>query len=210
MEGESKNESKNESIIVQAKKIEQIFYSKNLLAGLFFLVTGILVFVLFLGEYTKELPLWLAIICLLASAFTIYRALARRMKMRYFFIAMFIFFTSILFLLCSAKIIPYSIAQLWPLLTFFSSISLLAAGFYQKKRLNISIAVPAVLLSALGFFLLLFSLRITDMHFFMVASKWWPALFVIAGVTLIVIFFCRNMLNFPQFEGDDEEGLRDD
>ena len=170
----------------------------------------VLVFVLFSGDYKPIFSRWAAIVFLIASSFIIYRALVRRMKMRYFFIALFSFFSSLLFLVCAAKIIPYSLMQLWPLLSFFSGISLLAAGFYQKKRLSISLAVPAVLLIVLGFAFLLFSLRIIDDRFFVFASKWWPALFVIAGVTLIVIFFCRSMLNLSQFETDEDEGLHDD
>jgi hypothetical protein len=180
-----------------------------LTCGLASAAAGVLLLGILSGEASSARMLAASAALILSGSAALYRALTKRLRRWCFFAALCAFFAGSVLLLANAGLLPYSPAKIWPLAVLFCGVSLLGAGFYQRKRPGVSTLVPAVLLLALGFFLLLFSFGVISERFLPFASKWWPAALVLTGTVLVVLFFCRSPFGAsPAAEDDDSDDFQ--
>jgi hypothetical protein len=184
---------------------------KLLGAGLASVTAGILLFIIAFSRFEFGFSVVFSAAVSVFCVLFIYRALTRRMKSWAVFLGIYGFLASLLFVLAFGKIVLFSIREFWPLLVFFCGISLIASGFYGKKRLTVSYMAPAVLLMALGFFFLLFSTDIIQVTLSSFVAKWLPVGLVSTGIVLLLLFFFRAAIHralLGQLPDDDSDDLR--
>lgn len=105
----------------------------------------------------------------------------------YFFIAAFFLQMGFFLFLSSLHIFPFSFSEMWPLLSVFAGISLVVAGWHRYGKLRPWYMVPAVTFVILGSILLMFSFDVVPFSFVQFILNWWPLLFVLAGLILLLV-----------------------
>jgi hypothetical protein len=105
----------------------------------------------------------------------------------YLFFAAFFFQMGFFLLLSALAIVPASFSKSWPLLSVFSGLALLPAGWRRYGCLRSRYVVPSLFFAALGSILMIFSLDLVSFSFARFVLDWWPLLVVLAGLVLVLI-----------------------
>lgn len=181
-----------------------------LAAGLILVIAGILLTIRKNSSVDKVFAVRPVMILSLSAIF-LFLAFAFIKNGLFLFLGIFTFLTGIIFLLGDTQLVDQSMRNLWPLIVVASGISLLPAGLYKLKRIRTVYLFPAIALVLLGLFFFLFSVHIVKISFVQFISKWWPAVLVIGGVTLVAIFLWQqsHRKEFP-YMSDDSIGTRID
>jgi hypothetical protein len=103
-----------------------------------------------------------------------------------FFAALFLQAGLFLFLY-SMHIIPVKLAQSWPLLSVFTGLALIPAGWHRYGAFKTKYIVPSFAFILLGSALMVFSLDLVGFSLTHFVRNWWPLLTVLAGITLILV-----------------------
>jgi uncharacterized membrane protein YgdD (TMEM256/DUF423 family) len=104
----------------------------------------------------------------------------------YFFIAAFFLQMGFFLFLSSLHILPFSLSESWPLYSIFAGFSLFIAGWHRYGKIKPWYVVPSVVLVIFGCILLMFSFNLVPFSFFEFVIHWWPLLFVLAGLVLVL------------------------
>lgn len=80
----------------------------------------------------------------------------------------------------------------WPLFAIAAGICLLVAGMVRYHGPRPGFTVLAALFVLLGLFFSIFSFGFSSMRFKVFMSIWWPALFVVAGLFLLVVWLVQH------------------
>jgi hypothetical protein len=120
---------------------------------------------------------------------SLFAFLAIRLNKRslYLFFAAFFLLVGFFLFLFSLKIIPVSFSQAWPLISVFSGIALIPAGWHRYGAFSSRYVVPSVAFIVLGSVLMVFSFRMVPFSFAQFILNWWPLLVVLAGLTLVLV-----------------------
>ncbi|MDR1899601.1 MAG: hypothetical protein LBQ55_06310, partial [Treponema sp.] len=120
---------------------------------------------------------------------SLFAFLAIRLNKRslYLFFAAFFLLVGFFLFLFSLKIVPVSFSQAWPLISVFSGIALIPAGWHHYGAFSSRYVVPAAAFVALGSGLMIFSFRMVPFSFAQFILNWWPLLVVLAGLTLVLV-----------------------
>jgi hypothetical protein len=120
---------------------------------------------------------------------SLFAFLAIRLNKRslYLFFAAFFLLVGFFLFLFSLRIIPVSFSQAWPLISVFSGMALIPAGWRHYGAFRSRYVVPAVAFVALGAALMIFSFRMVPFSFTRFVLDWWPLLVVLAGLTLVLV-----------------------
>jgi hypothetical protein len=105
----------------------------------------------------------------------------------YLFCAAFFLLIGFFLFLAALQIIPISIRQGWPLISVFSGLALLPAGWRRYGAFRSRFVVPAAAFVALGCALMVFSFNVVPFSFRQFMIHWWPLLVVLAGLILVLI-----------------------
>ncbi|MDR0524532.1 MAG: hypothetical protein LBG90_01500 [Spirochaetaceae bacterium] len=105
----------------------------------------------------------------------------------YLFFAGFFILLGLFLLFSALNIIPVSLRQGWPLLSVFSGLALVPAGWHRYGGFRIRYVVPAIAFVLLGSVLLVFSFNIVPFSFAQFVIRWWPLLIVLTGLLLILL-----------------------
>jgi hypothetical protein len=105
----------------------------------------------------------------------------------YLFFASFFLMAGFFLFLSALRIIPVSLSKVWPLLSVFSGLALLPAGWRRYNRFRSNFVVPACAFVILGCVLMVFSLEMVPFSFMQFILNWWPLLFVLAGILLVLL-----------------------
>jgi len=156
-----------------------------------------------------SLPIFLSLLFSLSGSVLLYLALTGTKPALFTFSGLFLSCCSLLFLIADARIIPYTIKQVWPVTVVLSGLALFPAGYVRFRKFQVSYMVPGIVLAALGFVFLCFSLNIIKISFAEFARAWWPLIFVIFGLSLVVLFVYtkkqKTPVIFEDSEDDDED-----
>ncbi len=163
-----------------------------LLLGLLFIIGGTQSLValfspLELDTYIIRPSLFLfsGLITLFASFLS---SVGNQRKSLYLFTGMLLSSLWLVFLLLDSQIIPYTMSQVWPVVVILSGVILLFVAIIRYRYLPISLLLSAIVLICMGVLFLLFSLNIVVESFTEFASRWWPMLFILFGLFLILLF----------------------
>ena len=105
----------------------------------------------------------------------------------YLFFALFFFLVGLYSFLSVLGIIPrFIFFRAWPLISVFSGMALLTAGWYNYRNFRSKFVVPSCVFLFLGLTLLIFSFRLVTFSFQQFILNWWPLLIILVGIILLL------------------------
>jgi hypothetical protein len=110
----------------------------------------------------------------------------------YLFFAAFFMLVGLFLFLSALSISPLSFSAAWPLLSVFSGIALVPAGWHRYGAFRSRYVVPSIAFVMLGSVMMIFSLDLVSFSFAQFVKNWWPLLVVLAGLTLVLISLGTN------------------
>ncbi|GHV55638.1 hypothetical protein AGMMS49579_18990 [Spirochaetia bacterium] len=114
-------------------------------------------------------------------------AISLKKRSLYLFFAAFFFLVGFFLFLSALKIFPVAFSRDWPLISVFSGLALIPAGWHRYGALRSSYVVPAIAFVVLGSVLMVFSLDLVSFSFRQFILNWWPLLVVLAGLILVLV-----------------------
>ena len=163
-------------------------YNSLLAGGLLFIFIGFVLLAAKFANRGASLFLTYPAILMFVGGTILYIGVTKFKRAIPLFLGIMLLLSGFLILLVNVNIFELGLYQLWPLFVIFSGIALSISGFFRYKRLVGAIFVPTLLLFAMGGFFLLFSLNIIKVPFRDFALMWWPMLFVLTGIALVILF----------------------
>ncbi|MDR1618304.1 MAG: hypothetical protein LBS06_04570 [Treponema sp.] len=168
------------------------FLSRRAKARLVFVFGWLLMFLgsaFLLGSLTgiSRVSVLISFIFVIAGSLFAFLAIRLNKRSLYLFFAAFFLLVGFFLFLFSLKIIPVPFSQAWPLISVFSGIALIPAGWHHYGAFRSRYVVPAIAFVALGSVLMIFSLRMVPFSFARFVLDWWPLLVVLAGLTLVLV-----------------------
>jgi hypothetical protein len=166
------------------------------LAGLILMTLGIAFLLKSMAGFSAPSALWPFLFVIIGLIFVI---LAIKLNKRsiYFFFAAFSFFAGIFLFLLALKILPVSLAQSWPLLSVFAGLALFPAGWHHFNGIRYRFLIPSLAFAGLGCILLIFSFKVVSFSFRRFMANWWPLLFLLAGLILVLLSLNPKERNRP-------------
>jgi len=155
-------------------------------AGIIFMVLGI-TFLLGSMEHASTISVFLAFSLLLAGGFSAALAIKLNKRPIYLFLASLLMMAGLFLFLTALGIVNLPLSRAWPLLSIFSGLALLPVGWRSHGKIHPSYLVSSCAFVALGFGLMVFALRLVPYSFMSFVHTWWPLLFLIGGLTLVLI-----------------------
>lgn len=108
-------------------------------------------------------------------------------------------FSSVLFLLLGIfqfllvnELVPYSLKQLWPIIGFLASFSLLFSCFWRYKEIKIVFFVPTLILFLMSCLYLLFSFKVIKMSFSFVVTTVGPSFILVTILSVFLFYFLQK------------------
>lgn len=197
------------AIIVYAIRMSKQWnkYNALLAAGMIFMFAGIMILVFMFSPLSFGMYIVRPLLILLVGSIILYRVLIGTRYGFFVFIGMFLCATGLLFLFIDARIIPFTLLQIWPILGILSGLFLLISSFIRHKRLKISYAVPGIAITGFGVLALLFSLNLITTSFVEFANTWWPLLFIFFGGALIILFVYKKYQQQGDIAQNEDEDI---
>ena len=156
------------------------------IAGLFFMILGIAFLLGTMAGISRLSVLWSFLFVIIGALFAVFAIKLNKRPIYLFFASFFILIGSFLFL-SALRIIPFTLAQLWPLLSVFAGLALLPAGWRHYRSVSYRYLIPSLAFIALGCVLLIFSFKVAPFSFKLFIITWWPLLLVVAGIVLVLL-----------------------
>lgn len=185
------------------KKLTVPLLNLLLAFGVICILVGIFLLVRVAANYHLELS-FLTLALVFTGAVLFYLSLVLYRRALFFFLGTYLCFGSIFNLIVASALLPLSMRELWPVEVMLSGVCLVVTGVFKNHRLRSRYLFPSLLLLALGTIFLLFSLDVISISFASFFLRWWPALLVLVGVFLVVLFLYQQApdSHFP-YEADD-------
>jgi hypothetical protein len=158
----------------------------SFIIGLLLMILGA-VFLLGSLEGSSLVSVIVAFLFVLFGAFCAVFAIKLNKRSTYLFAAAFFLMVGIFLFLQAMKIISFPFSQSWPLLSVFSGLALLPAGWRRYNGFSSRFFVPSCAFVILGCGMLVFSFDMVPFSFSHFILEWWPFLFVFFGLILILI-----------------------
>ncbi|MDR1787543.1 MAG: hypothetical protein LBR16_03740 [Treponema sp.] len=156
-------------------------------------------------EGTNALPVFVSFLFLVAGCVFAVAAIKLNKRAVYLFLASFLLMTGFFLFLQALKISPWAFSQAWPLLAVFSGLSLFPAGWRRFGRPHAAFIVPSAAFVILGCVLLFFSFDVVPFSFRQFIVHWWPFLFALAGLLLLLLSFVTRRAPTGQPNNDKED-----
>jgi hypothetical protein len=138
-------------------------------------------------ENTSRISIFLSFLLVLAGVFCAVLATKLNKRSLYLFFGAFFLMAGIFLFLSALGIIPLPFSKAWPLLSVFSGLALLPVGWRRYGGFRTSYFVSSCAFVILGCVLLVFSLKVVPFSFKHFILAWWPLLFVLGGLTMVLI-----------------------
>ncbi len=195
--------------------MEKIFLKHRtvLFIGLLFVVGGTQTLVALFSPLSLETYIVRPSIVLVVGLITLSNCFSPKLtsqrKTFYQFVGILSTTAWLLFLLTDSNIIMLTMTEMWPIIVILSGIILIIVSFLHYRYIPISIILSALVLIVLGSMFSLFSFNIITLSFTDFASKWWPVLFILFGLGLIILFFYMQYHEKEKWiiDADDDEDI---
>ncbi|HUI69818.1 MAG TPA: hypothetical protein VL354_04810 [Spirochaetia bacterium] len=162
--------------------------NKFLVLGVAGVVVGGLLLLWNFGYLPQPGQLW-PVPVLIAGLFFLYLAWPRKHSDTWIIPGMVLTLAGLVFLLANTVLSGGSLKRIWPVFMLITGISLVPYGLRKKASARAAIMVPAIFISCLALFFLLFSLHREEGGLVAFVRQWWPMILVVLGVALIISFF---------------------
>lgn len=141
-----------------------------------------------LGILPIVAPLW-PLILVGFGVFMLYAGLTGRAREAAVFGGLFLVLGGTLFLLLTTVMSAVELRRIWPLFMTIAGVSLVGYGYRASLPQKLNLIVPAYAIIFLSIVFLLFSFDIVDSDFTGFVHTWWPVVFIVAGVALLLVHF---------------------
>ncbi len=186
------------------KKISVPFLNILLAVGLICFLAGVASLVRILAGVPLEYS-FLNGGAIIAGAVIFYLSLAFIPVTQLLFFGMYLCLSGWLILIISLPVVPFSFGQLWPVEVILCGFCVFLTGIVKRHKVRNSYLFPSILLVVLGFFFLLFSLKIIKTSFVQFFSVWGPVLLILLGLSLVVVYlYQKNSGNKFPYEKEDQ------
>jgi len=163
--------------------------NKFLVLGVAALVAGGVLLLWNLGYLPQPGRLW-PIAVLVAGLFFLYMAWPRKHSDNWIIPGMVLTLGGLVFLLANTVLGGQSLQRIWPVFMLVTGVSLIPYALRKKASARAAIIVPAIFISFLALFFLIFSLhREEGGGLVAFVRQWWPMILVVLGISLIISFF---------------------
>ncbi|MDR2619414.1 MAG: hypothetical protein LBC62_11145 [Treponema sp.] len=176
------------------------------IAAWFVFIAGLLL--MFLGSAfllgslagTSGISVFLAFFFVIAGILCAVLAVKLNKRSTYLFFAAFFLMDGFFLFLSALGIIPRAFFyRAWPLISVFSGLALLPAGWRRYGAFRSRYIVPSIAFLILGCVLLVFSFDVVDFSFRQFILDWWPVLIAFSG--LLLVLFSLGTKNNPGDQG---------
>lgn len=164
---------------------------KRLVFGTGFSLLGILLLLRTTGNLLTYSALW-PVFLIVLGLLLLYFALVRGASERYILLGMVCTLIGVYYLLSKTILSEKDLRKFWPVFMTIVGISLIPYGYKKSGNARIVLLVPAWVIISLSLIFLFFSLGLTETPFRAFIAKWWPAVFIIAGVVLLLSYLKRK------------------
>ena len=168
------------------KKVVLRVPRKMLIAGMIFLVAGGALLLRTTGFLTANFSLW-PVVLILVGLFLLHRVFFKNGADAHVFSGIFLILVGAFLLVLNTGVLESDFKQFWPLFMLFAGVSLFFFGLKKRGTARLRMTIPAVTISLLSLFFLLFSLQIVSVSLRRFVVIWWPGILVFAGIMLIVL-----------------------
>lgn len=110
----------------------------------------------------------------------------------YAFSGLFLTLGGTLVLLMNTTLSRFALERIWPVFMTITGLSLAAYALRKAPVHRLPLLIPACTIIVLSLVFLVFSLELVDADFILFVSAWWPTIFVLAGVVLVVLHLRRQ------------------
>jgi hypothetical protein len=163
--------------------------NKFLVLGVAGVVSGGVLLLWNLGYLPQPGRLW-PIAVLVVGLFFLYMAWPRKHSDSWIIPGMVLTLGGLVLLLANTVLEGESLQRIWPLFMLVTGISLIPYALRKKASARAAVIVPAIFISFLALFFLVFSLhREEGGGLAAFVRQWWPMILVVLGITLIISFF---------------------
>lgn len=153
--------------------------------SLVLIVAGTGTLILTTGLTDRPYRLWPLVIFLLAVLY-MYNVSTRRRLSNGVFLGTFVALAAIVNLV--AALAEIAVVDYWPLYAVAAGLAMVPQGFVRYGEAKPVFLVPAVSIALLGAFLSVFSFGFSSLPFRAFLARWWPGMFVAAGLVLFVVW----------------------
>jgi hypothetical protein len=137
---------------------------------------------------TSRFSVLLAFLFVIAGILCAVLAVRLKKQSTYLFFAAFFLMAGFFFFFSALGVIPRPVFyRSWPLISVFSGLALLPAGWRRYGVFRSRYIVPSIAFVILGLTLLVFSFDIVDFSFKQFILNWWPLLIAFTGLFLVLI-----------------------
>ncbi|NLK45493.1 MAG: hypothetical protein GX297_02420 [Treponema sp.] len=186
-------------------------YNTLLAVGISCIILGGILLAMRFSVSRFSFDTWLNILAIFLGGILLYFCAIKIRRGWIFFTGSFLVINGFFVFIVKSGIFSATMMQLWPFIVVFSGVSLFITGIYKFRRIVAFYTVPSFVLVLLGVFFLQFSLHIIKMPIRLFAAMWWPLLFVLLGIGLLITFFYIQHTNKAVIEsGDDFDDYYED
>jgi len=127
-----------------------------------------------------------------------------------FFIGFNICVFSLVAVLFSTSFYQFSIWRYWPIIVISCGLSLIPTGYLKFRSFRTVYMFPSVILTSIGIFFLMFSLKIIKTPLRAILAYSWPIVLMILGGILISVYFYRQRSTnyITKFDTDEKGDFR--
>ena len=177
--------------LVALSKVIVDFFRTHIIFDLSVLFFGLLLLINTLDAKFEQTGLFVPLIISFIGAILFYRSIKIDNRNWILFLSILLLGHGVLLILIHARLVSYSIAELWPLTVIFSGLALITAGYHKLQRIHPVYFVPSLALIFLGSVFFCFSFFIEE-SFVSLFMNWLPLLLFVSLLFLIVLFLLRK------------------
>jgi hypothetical protein len=166
------------------------FPNKYVVIGTAFVLVGLLLLLFTVGEVRNPTHLW-PLAVLIAGLVLLYYRIFRGGPDSYLFLGVASVLSSLL-LLVTRLIVPLQLTAIWPFFMTICGLALLLYGLRKRGYTRLSLTIPGIATLLLSGLFLPFSLGLIEEPFAQVVTDWWPLIFIVLGITLVVLHLARD------------------
>ena len=167
------------------------FPNKILFIGILLILLGTVLLLWTSGLLVGVVSLW-PVVPIAIGVYLIYIVFRRNARESYVFLGMILLLGGIAFLLLNTILTAVALSRIWPVFMSIVGVSLYGYGLKKRGTKRLSLVVPAAAIFLLSLLFLPFSLDIAEQEFVQFVSVWWPTLFLVLGLVLIVLDIWRR------------------
>ena len=134
------------------------------------------------------ISIFLAFLFLIIGSIFAFFAIRLSKRVTYVFFASFLLMVGFYVFFAALGIIPrHVVFRSWPLISVFSGLALIPAGWRHYGTFSSRFIVPSCAFVVLGSILLIFSFDIVTFSFKQFILNWWPLLIVLIGIMMVLV-----------------------